>query len=153
MTARRASGRNDHQPVGRWIRPWRRLAIYMRDGFRCVHCGCNLLRATPREMCLDHVVSRGRYRGAKGGPNRTTNLVTSCADCNHRRNDRTLQEFSLLSAGIKFSTTWAYVRHVHNAANRAIDPIIIKHAKWLCEVHVWNDAHRIARAQNFIWRS
>jgi 5-methylcytosine-specific restriction endonuclease McrA len=77
-----------HQPVGRWIRPVKRLAIYLRDGYCCVYCSRNLCGADPREVNLDHVVSR-----VDGGTNHESNLVTTCRACNCSRQDQPVGKF------------------------------------------------------------
>lgn len=69
----------------RWIRPERRLAIYLRDGFRCAHCLRDLRRELAWSITLDHIVTRVR-----GGSNRSDNLVTSCRRCNSARQGRVL---------------------------------------------------------------
>ena len=72
---RGANGKNS----SKWIRPEKRLAIYHRDGFRCVYC----LRTAAFDeilLSLDHVVRR-----CDGGSNEASNLVTSCLRCNSSR--------------------------------------------------------------------
>lgn len=63
-----------------WIRPERRLAIYHRDGFKCVWCEAE------GPLCLDHLwrPMAGKY------DNRSSSLVTSCMTCNNRRTGRRL---------------------------------------------------------------
>jgi hypothetical protein len=77
-----------HQPVGRWIRVEKRLAIYLRDGFRCVYCMTDLHGADPRDVALDHLTPK-----ADGGTNDATNLVTACRSCNSRRQDMSVRRF------------------------------------------------------------
>lgn len=67
-----------------WIRPSTRLAIYLRDQFRCVYCNCNLANVPARKRTLDHVVPR-----SDGGDNAPSNLVTCCKRCNERKGDNT----------------------------------------------------------------
>jgi 5-methylcytosine-specific restriction endonuclease McrA len=64
----------------KWITPCRRLAIYIRDGFRCAYCGRDLSDAAPRELSLDHLVCR-----EAGGDHSNANLVTACYRCNSQR--------------------------------------------------------------------
>jgi 5-methylcytosine-specific restriction endonuclease McrA len=59
-----------------------RRALFARDGWRCVYCG-----TTAGRLTLDHVVPRSR-----GGESVWENVVTSCAPCNLRKGDRTLEE-------------------------------------------------------------
>ena len=78
-----------HQPVGRWIRVEKRLAINLRDGLRCVYCCRDLHGADPRDVTLDHVVAK-----VDGGSNSETNLVTACRACNCSRSDKPLNRFA-----------------------------------------------------------
>jgi len=59
-----------------------RRALFARDDWRCVYCGTSSGRLT-----LDHVVPRSR-----GGDSVWENVVTSCAPCNLRKGDRSLEE-------------------------------------------------------------
>lgn len=76
---------SQHQPVGRWIRPDKRLAIYLRDHFVCGICGDDLHDAPPADVTLDHVVPRSR-----GGSNHESNLYTCCRSCNSARGEQRL---------------------------------------------------------------
>lgn len=71
---------NPHQPVGRWIVVERRLALYMRDGFRCLWCDADLSTAEPFAVTLDHI-----RRRVDGGTNKNQNLFTACRTCNSKR--------------------------------------------------------------------
>src|SRR6266487_3127041 len=62
-----------------------RRALFARDSWRCVYCGTSGGRLT-----LDHVVPRSR-----GGDSVWENVVTSCAPCNLRKGNRTLEESGL----------------------------------------------------------
>lgn len=72
----------------KWIRPDKRLAIYMRDGWRCVYCKKNLRSVKPKYRTLDHVTPV-----ARGGSNAETNLVTACKACNDAKKDTTVGAF------------------------------------------------------------
>ena len=63
----------------KWIRPDKRLAIYMRDGFTCAYCGSSGVRDRV-PLTLDHLQPR-----ELGGTNEATNLVCACRDCNTNR--------------------------------------------------------------------
>src|SRR5216110_2061042 len=63
-----------------------RRALFARDGWRCVYCGTMSGRLT-----LDHVVPRSR-----GGDSVWENVVTSCAPCNLRKGNRSLEEAGLV---------------------------------------------------------
>lgn len=65
---------------GKWIRPERRLAIYIRDGFSCLYCGEDLRGRDNCDVTLDHLVPR-----CMDGDNRNHNLVTACKSCNSAR--------------------------------------------------------------------
>ena len=78
-----------HQPTGQWIRREKRLAIYIRDGFRCQYCGRDLRRAAPADVTLDHLTPASR-----GGSNDATNLITTCRHCNCARQDRPWRRYA-----------------------------------------------------------
>jgi 5-methylcytosine-specific restriction endonuclease McrA len=59
-----------------------RRALFARDAWRCQYCGTEHGKLT-----LDHVVPRSR-----GGESVWENVVTSCAPCNLRKGDRTIEE-------------------------------------------------------------
>lgn len=88
-TTQRKKARSPHQPVGRWIRADKRLAIYLRDSFCCLYCGCDLHGADPRDVTLDHLVAR-----VDGGTNDESNLVTACRECNCSRQDKPVSRFA-----------------------------------------------------------
>lgn len=71
------------------IRKDLRLAIYLRDSFRCVYCCCDLHGAHPTDITLDHV-----RPDSDGGGNEPGNLVTACRSCNCRRQDKPLARFA-----------------------------------------------------------
>jgi 5-methylcytosine-specific restriction endonuclease McrA len=81
--------RSQHQPTGCWIRPEKRLAIYLRDGFRCLYCLADLHGADPADITLDHLVCQ-----ADGGSNDEANLVCACRHCNCSRGDQPLGRFA-----------------------------------------------------------
>ena len=70
-----------------WIRPAKRLAIYLRDGLACVWCGEGIEDGA--KLTLDHILPHSR-----GGKNGATNLVTACHRCNSARGARTLAAFA-----------------------------------------------------------
>lgn len=77
------------RPTGAWIRKDLRLAIYLRDGFRCVYCGRDLHGAPKEDVTLDHV-----YPYSEGGENLPSNLVTACKSCNSQRGTRRLSQYA-----------------------------------------------------------
>ena len=78
---------NEHG--SKWIRPEKRLAIYIRDSFACAYCGTDLRNSRPAEVTLDHLTPR-----SLGGTNDATNLVTACRTCNSSRGNRSLESFA-----------------------------------------------------------
>lgn len=74
---------------GAWIRPVRRLAINLRDGFRCAWCERDLHGAAPRDVTLDHLVPR-----IEGGTHDASNLITACQKCNSLRQDTPWRVFA-----------------------------------------------------------
>lgn len=76
-----------------WIRRDKRLAIYLRDNFRCVYCGKNLARCAAKLRTLDHVIPV-----TKNGTNEADNLCTACKKCNDAKGDRTAWEYIVIIA-------------------------------------------------------
>jgi CRISPR/Cas system Type II protein with McrA/HNH and RuvC-like nuclease domain len=107
----------------KWIRPERRLAIYLRDQFVCVYCGTDLRDAPPSEVTLDHLKPR-----SKGGDNSNRNLITACRSCNSARQDKPWREYA--PGGAIERITRQIRRTVNVALARAIiqgtagDPIV-----------------------------
>lgn len=63
----------------------KRLFVYERDGYRCkLFCGRTLTLET---ATLDHVIPRSR-----GGSGAINNLVTACASCNRRKDDKLMRD-------------------------------------------------------------
>jgi 5-methylcytosine-specific restriction endonuclease McrA len=71
------------------IRADLRLAIYLRDSFRCIYCCTDLHGAAPTDITLDHIKCQ-----ADGGGNAPKNLVTACRKCNCSRQDKPLARFA-----------------------------------------------------------
>ena len=84
-----AARKGTERPSGQWIRTDARLAIYLRDEFRCVYCGCNLHGVAPEGITLDHV-----HPWSLGGENEPTNLVTACKRCNSSRGARRVHQYA-----------------------------------------------------------
>lgn len=83
------NGRNSKRGYrGVCIRRDLRLALYLRDSFRCVYCCQDLHGARPMDITLDHIVPSG-----DGGTNAPSNLVTACRACNCSRQDMPLSRF------------------------------------------------------------
>jgi 5-methylcytosine-specific restriction endonuclease McrA len=99
--ARRSPFAGNAGQGSKWIRKEKRLAIYERDGWRCVWCCAAVLDGpslgaapagtTARLATLDHFLTR-----ARGGGNEASNLVTCCASCNAERENRSALEWAAL---------------------------------------------------------
>lgn len=82
---KRANGKQS----GHWIRPQRRLAIYLRDKFTCQYCGKDLHNVPAHSITLDHLKPR-----IKGGNHESNNLVTACHACNSKRQDKPWRSYA-----------------------------------------------------------
>lgn len=71
-----------------WIRLSTRMAIYARDGFRCVYCEAGIEDEHGYGLTLDHV-----QPCELGGTNDPANLVTCCNSCNSSKQDLALRSF------------------------------------------------------------
>ena len=78
-----------NQYGSKWIRPEKRLAVYIRDGFACAYCGRDLKDAPPADVTLDHLDAR-----INGGSNDAENLITACRRCNSQRGAREWREYA-----------------------------------------------------------
>lgn len=65
-----------------WISKEKRVAVYLRDGCRCVYCG------SQAKLTLDHVKPK-----AMGGRDLLHNLVTACQPCNASKKDMSLRSW------------------------------------------------------------
>lgn len=91
-----------------WIRPAKRLAIYMRDGLACAYCGQSIEDGI--KLTLDHVTPLSRR-----DTNKETNLVTACLSCNSSRGNRKVEDFckavaEYLDHGIKAASILEFIR-------------------------------------------
>ncbi|MEW6649340.1 MAG: HNH endonuclease [Chloroflexota bacterium] len=62
-----------------------RREIFRRDNYTCQYCG-----KRSGELTVDHILPRHL-----GGQHTWTNVVTACAQCNHRKGGRTLTEVGM----------------------------------------------------------
>jgi len=106
----------------RWIRPEKRLAIYIRDGFQCAYCGRALKNAPAAEVTLDHLVPR-----VAGGGNEATNLIIACRACNSSRQDKPWMDYATGGAVERIQTL-------------RVQPLNIELAKALIEDRAGDDA-------------
>lgn len=91
---------------GMWIRPHKRLAVYLRDDMACVYCGAE------ENLTLDHLRPR-----TKGGSNSDSNLVTACTGCNSSRQHSPVPAESAAA--------------VRRQSRRKLGPQLLK-VRWLC---------------------
>jgi len=87
-----------------------RQNVFRRDDHKCVYC------RTKENLTVDHVIPR-----SKGGPNTWENLVTCCAECNLRKDDKSLEQF-LTETGLTmhhkpFKPTYLYFVEKINKVN------------------------------------
>lgn len=82
MTTRKAKNQGS-----KWIRPVKRLAIYLRDGMACAYCGASVEDGA--QLSLDHLKPY-----CEGGSNEAGNLVTCCHRCNSSRGARSWRKFA-----------------------------------------------------------
>ena len=70
-----------------WIRPSKRLSLYLRDGLACCYCGNGIEDGA--KLTLDHLRPY-----SSGGTNNPTNLITACCSCNSSRGKRSWKAFA-----------------------------------------------------------
>jgi 5-methylcytosine-specific restriction endonuclease McrA len=103
----------------KWIRKTTRLAIYHRDGHRCVYCGAT--DADGARLTLDHIVACELTETPDNSP---ANLVTCCLACNSAKQHLTLRGWLRYLRDVKGwtkSETTAAARRVRRLASKAID--------------------------------
>jgi len=62
--------------------PFSRRNVMVRDGYKCMYCGCK-----PDKVTIDHVIPK-----SKGGKSSFLNCVGSCKPCNDKKADKHLEE-------------------------------------------------------------
>lgn len=99
-----------------WIRPVKRLAIYLRDGMACAYCGEGVEAGA--KLTLDHILPH-----SLGGCNSEKNLITACHKCNSSRGNRDLAEFAEKVAGyLNHGVTGAMIlEHIQATSAKALD--------------------------------
>lgn len=75
---------SERQPIQKSIR----FEVFKRDKFTCQYCGS---KAPDIIIHIDHITPV-----SKGGTNDLLNLITSCADCNLGKSDRTLADTTII---------------------------------------------------------
>lgn len=76
-----------------WLRPEKRLAIYLRDGLACAYCGQGIEEGV--RLTLDHLVP---HSASAKPDNSEGNLVTACVSCNSSRGARPVKDFCVAVA-------------------------------------------------------
>ena len=99
---------------GKWIRPDKRLAIYLRDGLGCAYCGATM-EMEDILLTLDHVVPQ-----SLGGENKSSNLVCCCKSCNSAKQDKSLRDFLSYLADEKGVDVTDIPRQIRNRTRRSI---------------------------------
>ncbi len=117
--ARKLTARQQSWQGGKWIRPERRLAIYLRDGLACVYCGSGVEDGA--QLSLDHV-----HPHSHGGGNETTNLVTACRRCNSSRGNRSVAAFAKAVAKYLDMDSRVITRRVARQCQRPADTATAK---------------------------
>jgi 5-methylcytosine-specific restriction endonuclease McrA len=75
-----------------------RQNILARDGYKCAYCG-----SENRILTLDHIMPKSR-----GGRNTWENLITSCGNCNVKKNNRTPEEANMTLLFQPFKPSYIY---------------------------------------------
>ena len=101
---------------GKWLRPEKRLAIYLRDGFLCAYCLRNLADAPANQRTIDHVIPV-----KLGGTNHEDNLCLACKKCNDTKQDRSAWEFLARDLQPTNATTTAAFVHRRTRLLRLLD--------------------------------
>jgi len=117
---KRASRKEANQGMN-WIRPEKRLAIYLRDGLACCYCGAGV--EDEAKLTLDHLRPY-----ASGGSNLATNLVTCCHRCNSSRGKRSWKLFAAAVAGYinHGATAEMIIDHIETTRKRGLSVVEAK---------------------------
>lgn len=83
--------------------PLSRKALFARDGHQCAFC------ESGKAETIDHVVPRSH-----GGRHEWTNVVASCAPCNHRKADRTPDQAGMPLRWVPFAPSRAFMLAARN---------------------------------------
>jgi len=120
MITKRPSRKEKNQGMN-WIRPEKRLAIYLRDGLACVYCAEGIEHDA--KLTLDHLRPYD-----SSGSNLSTNLVTCCRRCNSSRGKRSWKEFACdvaiyLDHGVNSDQI---IEHIATTRRRNLDLVAAK---------------------------
>lgn len=110
----------------KWLAPKLRLAIYIRDGFRCAYCMASI-RGMNRDMVtLDHLIS-----GAGDAPK---NLVCACKPCNSAKGNRPYFEY-IFGLFADRRTAIRRVDRIHRLIASPVGPAQVEAAKAMLAAH------------------
>lgn len=88
----RQTGARYHGPA-----VWNQRNLFQRDGHVCQYCRRHVLQLKLGEVLTrDHIIPQ-----SKGGPDTWQNCVTACTTCNHRKDNRSLDELRALYAALE----------------------------------------------------
>ncbi|MBU0671640.1 MAG: HNH endonuclease [Candidatus Margulisbacteria bacterium] len=91
-----------------------RKNIYLRDNHTCQYCGKN-----NGSLTLDHIIPKSR-----GGRETWDNMVVSCARCNNRKGDQTLEAAGMKLTGTPYrppSSLYLHMTRLTNVPNSWTD--------------------------------
>ena len=99
-----------------FVRPEKRLALYLRDGLACAYCGEGIEDGA--KLTLDHLLPYSH-----GGGNTAENIVTCCHKCNSSRGARDWREFAHRVAGYLNHgiTGEQIIAHIEATIHRTLD--------------------------------
>jgi 5-methylcytosine-specific restriction endonuclease McrA len=97
---------NRKRHTGNFHPPLTNKALFTRDGHTCLYCGESF---SPGHLTRDHILPVSR-----GGPDRWSNCVTACAGCNHKKGNRTPEEWGHLLLAVPFVPNWAEFLYLKN---------------------------------------
>lgn len=101
-TRREVGSRKAKHQGSKWIRPEKRLAIYLRDGAACAYCGATVEGGAM--LSLDHLTP-----WIEGGSHHESNLITCCGTCNSRRGDMPLAAWLVKSCAERADSVAAFI--------------------------------------------
>lgn len=107
--------------TSKWIGRALRLAIYLRDGFKCCFCLCSLRGLHRNLVTLDHLIP-----GAGDAPR---NLAASCKACNSAKRDRTYYDY--LRATYPKGVAEYRIRRIHRLIEKPVGQHEVDAAAWL----------------------
>jgi 5-methylcytosine-specific restriction endonuclease McrA len=87
-------GRDPHASKRSRVPALTNAGLFQRDDFMCLYCGTAL---PPHLLTRDHVVPLSR-----GGRDTWENTVAACRPCNHRKDDRLLDELRMTLLAVPY---------------------------------------------------